>query len=233
MARRPYGYAPLRHFWAGRERNIGAVVHGVERGFFHVRALRHGDLVRRLRDVPREEIERLEIELRALKAWGRAARARIRAFCSGSATKAGGSASARSIRAAPSACAGRCAATSSTTPSRDPRIAVEAARSRPHRGGFDGIRGLLAGGTPGRPTAASAGAARRGHRCRVAGRPTAAATRALLDRVDKVSGAAVGARQVRLIDRFKLFGDRIENDVNLGLRQCGLLLVALSCRAGQ
>jgi hypothetical protein len=74
MERRPYGYAALRHLWDGQERNIGAVVHSVERGFFHLRALQHGDLVRRLRDVPREEIERVEGELQALKDTGRAER---------------------------------------------------------------------------------------------------------------------------------------------------------------
>lgn len=73
MERRPYGYAALSHLRRGQERNIGAVVHSVERGFFHIRALRHGDLVRRLRDVPREEIERVEAELSALKTAGRAA----------------------------------------------------------------------------------------------------------------------------------------------------------------
>lgn len=73
MDRRSYGYAALRHTWGGRQRNIGAVVHSAERRFFHIRALRHGDLVRRLRDVPAEEIERVERELWALNAAGRAA----------------------------------------------------------------------------------------------------------------------------------------------------------------
>lgn len=74
MERRTYGYAALRHVWDGRMCNIGAVVHSAERHFFHLRSLRHGDLVRRLRDVPREEIERVERELWALKAAGRAGR---------------------------------------------------------------------------------------------------------------------------------------------------------------
>jgi len=51
--------------WNGRARNIGVVVLG-DRGFAAVRALGRGELMRRLSDVPREEIERLEETLRGL-----------------------------------------------------------------------------------------------------------------------------------------------------------------------
>lgn len=63
MERQTYRYAALRHLWRGQWRNIGVVVHSAESGFFQVRALDRGRLMKRLWDVPGEEIERVEATL--------------------------------------------------------------------------------------------------------------------------------------------------------------------------
>lgn len=70
MERRPYRYAALRHFWKGQWRNIGVVVHSPDLGFFQVMALGRGDLVKRLWDVPREEIDRIERGIRRMREFG-------------------------------------------------------------------------------------------------------------------------------------------------------------------
>lgn len=71
MGRRRYRYAPVRHVWHGVERNIGVVVHDPDCGFFRLATMGHGDLLRRLSDVPREDIERLEGQLALIAAAGR------------------------------------------------------------------------------------------------------------------------------------------------------------------
>jgi hypothetical protein len=71
VARKHYRYAPVRHVWRGVERNIGVVVHDPKSGFFRLSVMGRGDLVRRLPDVPREDIERLEAQLAQWAAIGR------------------------------------------------------------------------------------------------------------------------------------------------------------------
>lgn len=71
LARKRYRYAPVRHVWQGTERNIGVVVHAPDSGFFRLSVMGHGDLLRRLHDVPREDVERLEAEIAHWTALGR------------------------------------------------------------------------------------------------------------------------------------------------------------------
>lgn len=71
MGRKRYRYAPVRHVWRGAERNIGVVVHDPDCGFFRLAVMGRGDLVRRLPDVPREDIERLEAQVAQMTAAGR------------------------------------------------------------------------------------------------------------------------------------------------------------------
>ncbi len=71
MARRRYRYAPVRHVWRGAERNIGVIVHDPDSGFFRLMVMGHGDLLRRLADVPPEDIARLEAQVAQWTAAGR------------------------------------------------------------------------------------------------------------------------------------------------------------------
>ena len=71
MARRRYRYAPVRHVWRGTERNIGVVVHDPESGFFRLAVMGHGDLLRRLPDVPQDDVARLEALVAQWQAAGR------------------------------------------------------------------------------------------------------------------------------------------------------------------
>lgn len=71
MARRRYRYAPVRHVWHGAERNIGVVVHAAESGFFRLAVMGHGDLLRRLPDVPPDDIARVEAQVAQWTANGR------------------------------------------------------------------------------------------------------------------------------------------------------------------
>lgn len=87
--------------------------------------------------------------------------------------------------------------------------------------------GLFGGGVPGRPTAAPTRGGGRGRLGGRADRAAPTATRSVLDGFDKSGGATIGARQVGLIDGLKLFGDRIENGLDLCFGQSGFLLVAL------
>lgn len=72
MARWSYRYAPILHRWNGSERYVGVAVHAPEMGFFEIALLGRGDLVRRLQDVPRAEIERLTGLVDRLEDMGRA-----------------------------------------------------------------------------------------------------------------------------------------------------------------
>lgn len=72
MARWAYRYAPILHRWNGSERYVGVAVHAPETGFFRVALLGRGDLVRRLWDVPRAEIERLSGLVDRLEETGQA-----------------------------------------------------------------------------------------------------------------------------------------------------------------
>ncbi len=71
MVRRRYRYAPVRHVWRGAERNIGVVVHDPESGFFRLAVMGHGDLLRRLVDVPPEDVARVEAQVAQWTAAGR------------------------------------------------------------------------------------------------------------------------------------------------------------------
>lgn len=71
MARWFYRYAPILHRWNGSERYVGVLVHAPETGFFEVALLDRGDLMRRLWDVPRKEIDRLCEVTQQLEQLGR------------------------------------------------------------------------------------------------------------------------------------------------------------------
>jgi hypothetical protein len=71
VPRRTYRYAPVRHVWRGAERNIGVVVHDPACGFFRLAVMGRGDLLRRLTDVPPEDVARLEAQVAKWATAGR------------------------------------------------------------------------------------------------------------------------------------------------------------------